>query len=132
MIIRPGNESDFDFIINSFLKTGKVASIYRHVPSDIYFAEMEPIFKRELVLCDQLVAVHPENENHILGVIVFCGDQLVWAYTKAIYRRLGIFTELMKNISPISTYKYKIYTKQWREIEKKLSLKFNPFREVLP
>lgn len=131
MQIRPGRDGDDDFIISSFLKTAKMASIYRHVSADIFYPNMGEIFKRELLLSDKLVACNPENEDHILGVIVFAGDNLVWAYTKAIYRKLGVFTVLYDRTPGITTYKYKMYTSNWRAIEKKLDIKYNPFREVL-
>lgn len=130
--IREFAPDDEHFILNSWLMSVKSMGIYRHVPGQIFFSYMEPKLKDEMVFSTCIIACNPDDENQIYGVLLYSDNQLVWAYTKAIYRRMGVYARLTEHTREMfKTYKYHCFNPAWKAISRKSAMVFNPFEEVL-
>jgi hypothetical protein len=103
MIFRPLQPDDQNLIINSWLKTVKHD---RSLPRDAVFAYRDIILmllQRAQILC----AVDDEDPSFIIAYIVYekCNDltTLHFAYTKQVFRKMGVMHELFSRINYVGT-----------------------------
>lgn len=103
IIIRPFEEKDTNFIINSWLKNYKFSSRFaQSITAKVYYANHEPIVKNIINRCASysLIATLEDAPRVILGYIVFqpTGQShiLHYVYVKYPFRGNGICSELMR------------------------------------
>jgi GNAT superfamily N-acetyltransferase len=108
-IMEPG---DVNFVLNSWMKSNRDSSTYRHVPSAKYFGEHERRIKRlqgdivrqhlEGGLADIAVAYDPEKPGDIFGWACAQNDfntpVLHYVYVKESYRQMGFAGDLLKSV----------------------------------
>ena len=128
-VIRPGRASDFNFIMNSYLKSYRNSPEASFMLNDIYFPEHSQRMQRLLKTSQVLTACAADDPDQILGYIV-TGKAHYWAvvhylYIKYPFRQMGVakalvaaaevplgvqmtlVSHLPKNYSALST-KYKL------------------------
>ena len=98
--IRDADESDINFIFNSWLKSGRNCSMSKHVDNAVYYSEHHKLVEKLLKRCSVLVAVDVKDTSNVYGYIVYEKiDGLFtihFTYVKHNFRMLGIMSELLK------------------------------------
>lgn len=102
--IRPMAEEDYNFVIQSWLKSYKHNSYFcKRIRDNIYYKYHHQVITRILARdnCKVLIAADPEDSKVILGYLVyesFQGKELVhYAYIKTSFRGLGIGGALLRS-----------------------------------
>lgn len=134
-LVRGLLSSDLNFIRSSWLKSYAISHFRKYMNPQVYYSEHSDIVNSILPNCEVLIAVDPEDINHIYSYVVFemCGDILIihYAYTKEIYRRFGFCSKLIKMIKEASPKRVFISTHAnefFPFLEKKFSLIYNPYQ----
>lgn len=134
LVIRSYDEKDLPLIYKSWLVSFRDSNHLESViDKQIYFGNHKRIIAKILDKSTCLIAANPEDDNHILGYIVFDKHNglkiLHYIYVKAPYRRLGIANFLRKfaftnESHPIVTSHY---TRMSSILKDKWQLVFNPY-----
>lgn len=102
-MLRPPQQSDRNFIFDSWLKSYKESYEGKRIPSKIYFKIFQPELERIIEKSQVCVACDPEDHDQIYAYVVYeyIDDILCihWAFTKHTFRRLGIMNDLIKQIN---------------------------------
>ena len=125
--VRLADEADLAFIYQSWLKSLRVDSHYKHLTTKAtFFTNYRLILDEILSESMILVACLPEDHNVILAYLCYSGDTLHYAFCKEAFRNLGItrmlYKEAFKN-KPVITH----YTYSSDPIIQKHNLEYNPF-----
>lgn len=134
MNIRPLRDSDYNFVLSTWLRSYYEALKYYssgsvRVPfpkDDVFFQGHQAKIKALMALpgVECLVCVAPDDENQIVGWAVFDRDCLHYVYAKHVFRRLGIGNKIREAITaPITTYSH--HTKFSKHVNKGLT--YNPY-----
>ena len=126
--MRPG---DVNFILSTWLKSYYEAMKFYssgsiRVPfpwGDVYFQGHQEKIKKLLESASCLVCNAPDEEDQIIGYIVFDEDSLHYCYVKQVYRKMGVAKELRSKIIP--RY-YSHATTHAKYITK--GLEYNPYK----
>jgi ATP sulfurylase len=101
--IRPYQESDKPFILNSWLKSNRDNYLVRGVSNTIYYEKHHAVVMNLLAVSNTVVLCDPESPNVVYAYVVFDilpGDILVlhYAYVKQSFRRMHLMRTLVKEI----------------------------------
>lgn len=114
--IRPASALDIPFIYSSWLKSFKHDSaLGKSMRSSIYFEQYREVIDQILEDSQTFVAHLPDEPNVIIGYIVFESYASIptatihYAFVKESFRRIGVFTSLLKLID---------YSKPWQYTHK--------------
>ena len=130
ILFRTPKESDLNFIHSTFLKSiQKESALGRGCSTRVFFSEFPKVIDYILFNSKVLLAVFNEDPNFIYGYLVYQGDTVHYAFTRASSRNLGIAKALIKEVFPDKkslTFSFKTNS------SKKITLKypeliFNPF-----
>lgn len=128
--IRDPHPSDLNFITSSFLKSmKKESSLGRACSIRVFFKEFNEVIDYILSISTILIACEKENENAILGYILYQNKTIHYAYVKSGMRRFQITKDLIAHAFPGETaLQYSQTTNSSKLIAKKYpELIFNPF-----
>lgn len=90
--LRPLQESDRHWILDSYLKTYGRSAYAEGVPGHLLIDLMEPL----LIAWDVSVAVSADDPAEALGWIVYkAPDRVAWLFVKPVYRRSGVAKALL-------------------------------------
>lgn len=98
--LRFGQSTDLNFIYNSWLKSVADTFFAHGMPKKIYYDLHAEVIKDLLECSRVIVAVNPEDSEHIFGFIVYHPDYqhnrliLHFVYVKQPYRQLGVANKL--------------------------------------
>jgi len=130
---RPPEPKDKNFFLSTWIKSYRKTEDNKRMINQVYFDNTSIEVEQRVDTCNFIVAVNPEDHNHIFAYIAYTtiDDVLVihYAYTKYSYRRYGIFNELLGIILPnpknpiICTYA----TGYFDCLREKYNLMYNPF-----
>lgn len=99
--IRDADESDINFIFNSWLRGFRQGSLCKHVDNTVYFSEQHKLVEKLLKRCKVRIATSPDNPADILGYMVYEHIDgiftLHFCYTKHTFRALGVLRQLLKD-----------------------------------
>lgn len=100
MAIREGQESDYPFIFNSFLKSFRASPVNENVADKVFFSKTHDKMEDYLNSPDikMFIACSPSEPNTIYGYIVGTEDKLIYAYVKQTRRRLTVATKLAQKL----------------------------------
>lgn len=98
--IRPAEETDVGFIINSWLKNQRDVGDHYHMVNGIYFKQYRDRVLGLLASGKTAVACDPEDGGTILGYITRGERCIHMLYVKHDFRRLGIGRELVLATGP--------------------------------
>lgn len=135
MITRPARNSDVNFILSAWLKSYYNAlkfyasgSIKVPYPKDDIFFQGHQARIKGLMAShgvESMVCVAPDDEDQIIGWIVFDKACVHYVYVKHLYQRMGVSKELMKNL-PVSVKAYSHHTKMAKYINQ--GLVYDPYQ----
>jgi len=96
LILRPANESDTNFIVNSWLVSyldhgNWIARPYRRV----YFKEHQDIIKAILYRASVMIATTTEDTTQIIAYIVYDPECVHYLYVKDVFRGFKIAKKLL-------------------------------------
>lgn len=136
--IRTAKNEDLGFILNSWLKSYRDSIFSQSIKDYNYYPYQEERIKgilnaegsAALIVCD------PEDEDHILGYVVFnaFGPMLHYIYIKRHFRGFGLAKYLLEGVKAhwgeykdqpvICTH---IPKGAWRTVSRKFKLDYNPY-----
>lgn len=99
-MIREGQESDYPFIYNSFLKSYRASPVNKHIGDKVFFSKVHDQMEDYLGSPDikVFIACPPEDQNTIYGYIVGTPEELMYVYVKQTRRRLTVATKLAQKL----------------------------------
>lgn len=140
MNIRPMREGDVNFVISTWLKSYYEAlkwyasgSIRVPYPKDdVFFKGHQLKIKKHLEDIQSAVnngtkcsiCVAPDEDNQIIGWIVYDKDAIHYCYVKHVFRKMGVGRALVKLAGNTKSYSH--HTKYSRYLNS--SLEFNPYK----
>ena len=128
--IRPPKPTDLNFIQSTFLKSMKREStLGAQCAGDLFFNEFQKVVDRILSRSKIVVACVSENEDSILGYLIFEPECIHYAYVRPSSRLLDIAKDMVHEAFPdAKSIKYSLTTNDSRQIQKKHpELVCNPF-----
>ena len=118
--IRAMRASDRNFVLATWLKSYRQSSCGGVLPYRYYRQVYTALINSVLERANVLVATAPDDTNAIFGYLVYlpgCGcpgvddASVVYAFTKQIYRRMGICTALLTAAGFSKPYRHSMRTK---------------------
>ena len=126
--IRSRQDGDFNFILNSWMKSYKKHSGVR---PDVYFVEHHKLVHHILSRAETLVACSKDDPTQIYGYLVYEPDVFTiihFAFVKQTFRHLNVMRELLSKINltdpVIVTHDNR---HDLKHIQKRLKI-FNPYK----
>ena len=129
MKIRPMREGDVNFILSTWLKSYyEELKRYGHKGApypkdDVFFQGHQSRIKEHLPSMTVLVCVAPDDDNQIIGYLACDNKTLHYAYTKNVFRKMGVFKALVKSCA---LDRYSHHTRFSKHICKGLT--YDPYR----
>ena len=109
---RPAIQGDLPFILATWLRSLFYGHrFYGSIKKDVFFRQYERLLKRVIPLCTVEVACLSDDENVILGYVVYRGSTLHWVYVKQSWRRMGIASRLLPEVITKITHKTRMIEK---------------------
>jgi hypothetical protein len=132
--VRKAGEGDAHFILNSWLKSFRNSHFAKSINSTVYFNEHHKVVRRLIKRSTILIACNPEDHNQIYGYLVLEKVDgvltLHFAYTKQVFRKLGIQRQLLALVNHDFQNDSALYshdTKMGRELAAKFNLVYHPY-----
>lgn len=129
MKIREMREGDVNFILSTWLKSYYESLKHYgnkgcpHPKDDVFFQGHQKKIKQILESGSCLICHAPDEENQIIGWIVYNQDAVHYCYVKNVYRKLGIAKALKAKVS--APKKYSHHTKFSRYLNQ--GLQYDPY-----
>lgn len=103
MNIRPMRDTDLNLVLSTWLRSYYDALKFYssgtiRVPypkDDIFFQGHQDRIKHLLKTAQCLVCVAPDEDNQIIGYVVFDEDTIHFCYVKHVFRKMGVGKKLM-------------------------------------
>lgn len=135
VILRNPVESDFNFIINSWLKSYRNSAFATHIPNDVYFHAHSKIIKKTLEIGRVVVICSAEDNEQIMGYLVYEGrDNLFimhFCYVKYPYRRLGLMRNAIEQVLNSNNQSGPIFIthlpRSFEELKQRYPYVYNPY-----
>lgn len=130
MKIRPSREGDINFVLSTWLKSYYEALKYygsKGLPfpkDDVFFQGHQSKIKELLKTAQCFVCVAPDEDNQIIGYIVFDKDSLHYCYVKQVFRKMGVARELKSKAIGLEAYSH--HTRYSRYLNK--GLQYDPYK----
>lgn len=125
--IRPPTAEDLPVIVNSWLLSARDEGTCSLMTDDVYYAIHRPRVTGLLARCTTRVACNPDDAWQVYGWLCSEPGVLHYGYTKATFRRCGVFDRLFGaaglhgSIATATGYK-------WAPLTAKYALRFDPRR----
>ena len=132
---RPMTPNDQNFIYSTWLKSYRQMPANQNMSNDVFFHYHKQIVEKIINKSNVQVTMitDPTDANHIYGytVIEWCGSVPIihYVYTKHTYRRLGLLSNLIKELIPDFGQKTIFVTHESRHhkvFKAKFGLEYNP------
>lgn len=137
--IREAYPSEVNFIYNSWIKSGYRSRVYEMIAKEIYTNAQHDVITHVLGRATVLVAQELDKPENIYAYLIYQWVDGVFvvhfAYTKQVFRRLGMLSSLLKaagfdRSNSIGFYTHS--TKSAYDLEGKLNLIYNPYLIINP
>lgn len=128
--IRPMDEGDFNFVINSWLKTYKYSGPFKRVADRIYFDHYEPKVKTLIKKSDVYIACLKEDPAVIIGYLAIerkGSDIIHFCLVKDLWQKMGVAKYLLETAEPSRHASYTHWTDPMNSLSNKVTYTFNPF-----
>lgn len=127
VVIRQGRESDRSFLFSTWLLGLYHGNDwFKEIDKTVYFKVYKAVVEGIIAHSRVDVACLPDDEDVVLGYVVYSGNTLHWIFVKKPWRKLGIAKKLMPQGITTCTHLTKI-GKSLRPV----NVSFNPFLGVL-
>ena len=126
VVLRQVNKGDKDFVMNSWLEGQYWGSQYwQTMKQDVFFREYARVITQLLSTPTAKieVATFEDEPDSIIGILVYDGPVIYWAYVKKDYRSKGVLNLML------SGKDFEVYTSSTKPgvaVAKKKGLIFNP------
>jgi hypothetical protein len=137
--IRPAYNIEHNFIYNSWIKSGFRSRALGIIAKELYTLNQHDVITHLLGRCNVLVAQELNKPESLYGYIVYQWLDgvfvLHYAYTKEMFRKLGVLSNLLNaaNFHPQQSAGFYTHTtKAAFEVEPKLNLIYNPYLLINP
>lgn len=127
--IREAKLEDVAFIMATWLRSFYSDMKHPKPPRAMYFKNHHQIIEFNQHRFNAWVACSETDEDLIFGYLVFDENSIIqFGYIKEVYRKLGIFTKLVKHLKGESKdLEYSHHTKDCYYFSSKYNLIFNPY-----
>lgn len=130
--VRPMGDADFNFIINSWLKTYKYSGpAVKRMLDRVYFETYEPIVKTLIRRSDVYVACLRDDPEIIVGYLAIertkNHDVIHFCLVKDLWQKMGVATYLIEAADPRPDTYFTHWTNPIQSIINKVTYLFNPF-----
>ena len=137
--IREAYPSETNFIYHSWIKSGFRSRVYEMIAKEIYTNAQHDVITHVLARANVIVAQELNKPENIYGYLIYQyvdGVFVVhYAYTKQIFRRLGVLASLLKAAGFDSKSNMGFYTHSTKaayDIETRLNMFYNPYLIINP
>lgn len=132
---RPANSDDYGFILKTMTVELQKTSPYQYCPPTIFVPAQRNLINSLLASMGAIVCHLEDAPDQLVGYLIaepVNQENLIlhWGHVKAIYRRLGIFKELLtqfdqdyKNKNIVCSHYFNLYPK----LKDRYHLVFDPF-----
>lgn len=132
MIIRPHKEGDINFILSTWLRSyydslthySKKAQARIAPPNEVFFEHHQAKIKQVIPDCEIRILTTEEDQNQIIGYIVYQKDTLHFCYVKAAFRKMGVAKKLKEKALGLTCYSH--HTTYSKYVAKELT--YNPYK----
>lgn len=130
MKIRPMLESDVNFVLSTWLKSyyeemrrnGSKGVIYPK--DDVFFQGHQERIKDILKTAKAEICTAPDDDNQIIGWVVYDLNSIHYCYVKQVFRKMGVAKALISRALTARSYSH--HTKYTKFINK--GLKYDPYK----
>lgn len=132
ILIRPMKDSDFNYVINSWLKTYKYSGpSVRRMRDQDYYPAYEPIVKRLIQSSDVYIASLREEPDVIAGYLSIerhtNHDIIHFLLIKDLWQKMGIARYLIQASDPKHTTYFTHWTSPIESLIHKIPFHYQPF-----
>lgn len=133
---RAAQTSDFNFIINSWLKSYRNTPLITDVPNSIFFKNHAELIHNILAKATTIVITAPDDDQHLFGYLVYEVKDgaltLHFVYTKLVYRNLKLIKTIVEQLkSQLQLATDIIFCthlpKSYQSLKGKKEIIFNPY-----
>lgn len=130
--IRPMVDSDFNFIINSWLKTYKYSGPHvKRMLDRVYYEFYEPKVKDLIKRSDVYVACLREEPEVIVGYLAIERkdehDIIHFCLVKDLWQKIGVARYLLEAAAPVHPTFFTHWTSPMQSLINKIDFVYNPF-----
>lgn len=125
-IMREANENDLSFIFSSWLKSYR--NTQKHVDSGVYFSGQHKLIELILQKSHAVIICPEDDQETILGYMVYSGNTLHWIYVKSVFRNLGMAKTLLTLIPFVQQYSH--FTAAVYFLFPDKTVQFNPYAHL--
>jgi hypothetical protein len=106
--LREGQQSDFAYILKTWSVDYHKTFPVINIPNSLYFPHQKDLITKIVLKCGAIVACADDEPDLIVGYIISepYGESSTivhWANVKGIYRRMGIFNNMLSEAAPEKT-----------------------------
>lgn len=134
IIIRYAAQTEHNFVYNSWIRSGYRSTSMALVPREVYTLNQHDIITHHLARSTVIVAHQHDAPENIFGYLCYQMLDGVfvmhYAYVKQTFRKLGVFSALLRaaNFNPQNSAGFYTHsTKAIQHIERRYNLIYNPF-----
>jgi len=116
------------------MKSYRSQKIYQAVPNQLFYIEMSKVIDNLLTRAEVLMITPSDNTDQFIGFICYetIGNNVIlhYIYVKHLFRKMGIASDIVKDVIPYLSSKPVLYSHVSRIPEAtldKYKLIFNPF-----
>jgi hypothetical protein len=125
------DETDLNFIFNSFLRSLRSYPEFGQISNEDYYAGQKKELEKYLRTAETRVLCNPDDPSHIFGYVIGVPDQeTIFIYVKYTYRKFGFAKLLLENLHPnlyTAPIKAAYLCRNWPEVSAKFKHLFNPY-----
>ena len=124
IVIRQASADDVALVTSSWLESHREQGDNRWMSNAVYFAVHRPRMVGILDRASVAVACNPDDAWHIYGWLAHHGAVVHYAYTKHVFRRMGVFDRLHEYAGrpSVATHTGHLYPK----LAKRYGFRFDP------
>jgi len=130
--IRPMHGGDFNFVINSWLKSFKYSGpMVVRMTDSLYYKAYEPIVKRLITGSNVYIACLRDEPDALVGYLVIeqgLGPDIIhYVLVKDLWQKMGVATYLIKAAEPAPDSLFTHWTNPMNSLINKVTYKYQPF-----
>lgn len=122
--IREGQDSDRNFMLNSWLLSYRTSNGFPRMPKSVYYGVYEPKFRQLLSMSTCWVAC-PENDSDAIVGYIVSDPRIHWVYVKYPYRKMGVAKLLLAKVNS-DPIKFTLYTRAIEMLDKRYEWVYSP------
>ena len=137
-LLRDAEDSDYNFITSSWLKSYRSSAFAEGCPNDLYYAHLGAMIAHWRKTASLKVLCDPTDGNNLFGFICYDTDPMYgeglgllhFVYVKYTFRGFGLASKVLENVmqdNNIHTWFTSHNTTQLRGLSAKFPMHYSPF-----